>query len=83
MIVIGPNTLVFLCDRSGIAARPWIEAGYSAVCVDAALQPGESFRDGIRFIGADVRTCGGVRGRPVGVFAFPPCTHLTNIKNQY
>lgn len=79
MIVLDRSWVVSLCDRSGIAARPWVEAGYRALCVDQALPAGEALRDGVLWVGADVRTLKGLRGSPLGVFAFPPCTHLANI----
>lgn len=71
--------MVFLCDRSGIAARPWVEAEYKAVCVDLALPPGVALRDGVWWVGADVRTMTTLRGCCLGLLAFPPCTHLASV----
>lgn len=79
MIQLDRETIVCLCDRSGIAARPWVEAGYRAVCVDVALERGVTVDRGVTWIGGDVRTLTTLRGSPLGVFAFPPCTHLANV----
>jgi hypothetical protein len=79
MLRVDRQTVVSLCDRSGVAVRPWVEAGYKAVCVDHALPAGEALRDGILWVGADVRTLRGLRGSPLGVFGWPPCTHFANI----
>jgi len=71
------DAVVFLCDRSGIAARPFVEAGIPCVCVDAS-SASETFPPGVAFVRADVR-CVGFVGRPWGVVAFPPCTHLAGV----
>ena len=64
-----------LCDRTGNMARAWAEAGYRCLCVDIQHQ-GISRRDGITFIGADVRFWLPPPRRYEIVFAFPPCTDL-------
>lgn len=79
VIQVDRNTVVSLCDKSGIALRPWVEAGYRAVCVDVSLPPGEELRDGVWWVGGDVRSLNVLRGSPFGVFAFPPCTHLASV----
>lgn len=72
------QTVLSLFDFTGNAVRPWAEAGYRCLCVDVQHPIGETERDGITFIGADVR-----RYRPpyrldyAMVFAWPPCTHLS------
>lgn len=54
--------------------RPWAKAGYRCWCVDIQHE-GDTVRDGIRYIGADVRTF--LPPKNIGIcFAFPPCTHL-------
>jgi hypothetical protein len=46
--------MVSLFDKTGAMARPWVDAGYRAICVD--LQHcGETERDGIRFIEANMK----------------------------
>ena len=71
--------MVSLFDKTGAMARPWVDAGYQAICVD--LQHcGETERNGIRFVEADMKKW--VPPRQVVedgvafVAAFPPCDHL-------
>lgn len=73
------NTVVALCDRSGISLRPWREVGFRCVLVDVSFRPGLSYHDGMTRVGCDVRTLSMVRGRPLGVFCFPPCDHLAGV----
>lgn len=68
--------VVSLCDRTGNAVRPWIEAGYQAVTVD--MQPAVD-EPGRFHIIADVMALGAGFARqfaPAIVLAFPPCTNL-------
>lgn len=64
-----------LFDESAVMVRPWVEAGYEAICVDLAHE-GDSTRDGVRFIGADIRRFIPPLRRYAAIFAFPPCTDL-------
>ena len=71
-------TLLSLFDRSGVFARPWVEAGYTAICVDIGAENrsegnchyvqadllDESFQRILSMLKVDF------------VAAFPPCTHL-------
>lgn len=54
--------------------RPWVDAGWECWCVDIQHE-GNAVRDGIRFIGADVRRFLPPKSTAI-VFAFPPCTNL-------
>lgn len=63
-----------LCDRTGNMVRPWADAGHECWCVDIQHR-GIEVRDGIRFIGCDVRRF--LPPRDIRIcFAFPPCTNL-------
>lgn len=62
-----------LCDRTGNMVRPWLEAGFRAVTVD--LQPEANPHPRREHIVADIMSWSPT-GKPVAVFAFPPCTHL-------
>lgn len=68
---------VGLYERSGIMARPWVEAGYEALCVDIKNTPG--YRGGIHYSNADLRD-GFVFPIPVDEVAFlasfSPCTDV-------
>jgi hypothetical protein len=57
--------------------RPWANAGFECFCVDAKHAAGEERRDGITWIGADVRDWLPPPRRYAIVFAAPPCTNLT------
>lgn len=64
-----------LCEKTGIMARPWVEAGHQAVCVDLNAQ--EGFRDGVSYIRADIRTWTPPEDEDwLFCAAFPPCTDL-------
>ena len=80
------NAAIFLCNRSGIMAQPWAEAGFECWCVDlqhsirrdAAKPHGRGI---LRFAWGDVRSWrlpGELRGRVAFAFAEPPCTHLSS-----
>lgn len=70
----------FLCDLSGVMARPWAQAGYTCVCVDVqhSIRRPET-ASGITYQWGDVRTWVPPQefaGRIGFVAAFPPCTHV-------
>lgn len=72
---------IFLCDRTGIMARPWAEAGVECWCIDIQHSIRNTKRVGnIVYQWGDVRTwCPPleIRNRIVFVAAFPICTHTT------
>lgn len=76
------DVAIFLCDRTGIMARPWAEAGYECYCIDIQ----HSIRrprtvDNVTYIWGDVRNwspLGSVASRIAFLFAFPPCTHVSS-----
>lgn len=78
------QTVLSLCDRTGVMMQPWREAGYECVLVDVQhphrVQRGA---DGIWRIGWDVREFDASSYSLAIVFAFPPCTHLANSGNRY
>ena len=65
-----------LCDYTGNMVKPWAEAGYECICVDIRHEPGERKKNGITFVGADIRDWLPPRLDYEIVFAFPPCTNL-------
>lgn len=68
---------VFLCDRTGIMAEPWAEAGIDCYCVDIQHSIRADRIEGhIHFVWGDVRTWRPPEGTKV-IFgaAFTPCTH--------
>ncbi|HYE96496.1 MAG TPA: hypothetical protein VD962_09835 [Rubricoccaceae bacterium] len=76
---------IFLYSRTGNAARPWAEAGYECLCVDAAhsIRAGDAGRveevgDGLlRFVWGDARSWTPPEGRrPLFVGVESPCTDL-------
>lgn len=73
---------VFLCDRTGVAARPWAEAGFLCYCVDTQHSIRRDRVEGnIRYVWGDVRSwCPPpeIRGRIVFGAGFPPCTDVTS-----
>ncbi|GHA15475.1 hypothetical protein GCM10007989_07810 [Devosia pacifica] len=70
---------IFLCDRTGVAAEPWAEAGIECFCVDVQHSIRRPRREGsINFVWGDVRSWTPPQGyRPVFVGAWPPCTHVS------
>lgn len=70
---------IFLCDETGIMARPWAEAGYECWCVDIQHSiRRERIEGNIHFAWGDARTWTPPAGRRIAfVAAFPPCTHVT------
>jgi len=73
---VGPIA-VFLCDYTGIMARPWAAAGIECYCVDIQHSIRNDRVDGnTRFVWGDVRTWRPPEGREICfVAAFPFCTH--------
>lgn len=69
---------IFLCDKTGIAARPWADAGIECWCVDIDHSIRRDRREGnINFVWGDVRSWRPPTGRKIiFVGAFPPCTHV-------
>jgi hypothetical protein len=70
-----------LCDRTGTMVKPWAAAGCDCFCVDLQHPPGMSLPgdETVFHIGADIHQWDGwghLPGKPVIVFAFPPCTDL-------
>lgn len=74
------DIILCLYDLTGNMARPWVEAGYTAVLVDLQHPAGITESDGVIRIGADIRN-GWLPPREMidriaFVAAFPPCDHL-------
>lgn len=75
------GTAIFLCDLTGIAAKPWVEAGYRAVLVDPQ-HPETSIDGPIERISATIldampRLSQIIRTENVViVIGFPPCTDV-------
>lgn len=72
--------VVSLCDKSGVAVKPWAEAGYTCYCVDVQHSIRKERVEGnIHYVWGDVRTWSPpahVAGNIAMVMAFPPCTHV-------
>jgi len=74
--------VVSLFDFSGIACRPWAEAGYKCVALDIQHDiPTIHTRDekNLHYRYADLKALNGLAGwcsKPIIVMAWPPCTHL-------
>lgn len=79
------GSALFLCDLSGIAAKPWAEAGYECWCIDIqhSIRRRRTVRHGaglIHFAWGDVRNFMppadlDLRGLAFGA-AMTPCTHV-------
>ncbi|MGP5395986.1 hypothetical protein [Arthrobacter rhombi] len=75
------KTVISLCDLTGNMARPWTEAGYSALLVDpqhgttrtegAITKLAETVEGAMPIIGDLIRA-----GSVAAVFGFPPCTDM-------
>lgn len=84
------DVAVFLCDRSGVMAEPWAEAGYECWCIDLQHSIRRSHAGRLRFergAGSITFQWGDVRtwvppyaivGRIAFLAAFPPCTHVAS-----
>lgn len=74
------DAAVFLCDRSGVMAEPWAQAGYECMCIDlqhSIRRPRTVGRT--TFMWGDVRTWvppHSLVERIAFLAAFPPCTHV-------
>lgn len=70
--------MISLCDRTGVMAMPWAQAGYECYCVDVAHSIRSARQaDGIRYVWGDVRSWVPPAGIEIAfVAAFPPCTHV-------
>lgn len=71
---------LFLYDYTGNIARPWLDAGYTAVIVDMQHPHGVTQEGSLIKVGADIRN-GWMPPREMidriaFVAAFPPCDHL-------
>lgn len=75
---------IFLCDKTGVAAQPWAEAGVECFCVDVQHSIRRDRREGnIHFVWGDARSWIPPIGyRPVFVGAWPPCTHVSVSGNR-
>lgn len=69
---------IFFCDRSGVMARPWAEAGYECWCIDTAHSIRRPrFEGGIHYVWGDARSFRRPTNLPIAFFAaFPPCTDV-------
>lgn len=75
---------IFLCDITGVMARPWIEAGYSAILIDPQHPEGVTAEGAVLKVGHiidhpktwEVLRAAIQSGRVVFVAGFPPCTDL-------
>lgn len=72
------DVCIFLCDRSGVAARPWAGAGYECWCVDLQHSIRRERVDGlIHYVWGDVRSWLPPYGRRIAFMGcFPPCTDV-------
>ena len=75
------SMVIFLCDKSGIAARPWAAAGYQCYCVDIQHSIRKDRTEvigagSIHFVWGDVRSWVPPPGSIEFIGCFPPCTHL-------
>ena len=78
------NIAIFLCDITGVMAKPWVEAGYEAILVDPQHPEGVNVDGLVTRVGhvidhpatwhvllSSIQT-----GRVAFVAGFPPCTDL-------
>lgn len=71
------RVVLSLCDRSAVMVRPWLKAGYTAVCVDLQHKSGwNQVEERLWLVGSDVRLFLPPRAEYAAAFAFPPCTNL-------
>jgi hypothetical protein len=84
-----PEFVISLYDYTGVAARPWAEAGFKCVCFDIqhsrVLPQAETFQGGgsISYINADLHDretlseiATAYRDRTAFIMAFPVCTDM-------
>ena len=83
---------IFLFDATGIMAEPWLNAGYECWIVDikhpTAYDKGRVTRnENLVKVHADLRLSWmpprNIVERVKFLFAFPPCTHLSNSGNKH
>jgi hypothetical protein len=72
------DAAIFLCDVTGIAARPWAEAGIRCYCVDIQHSiRADRIEGNIHYVWGDVRSWAPPSGiRPVFGVSFTDCTHV-------
>lgn len=78
------NIAIFLCDITGVMAKPWVEAGYEAILVDPQHPDGVTVEGLVTKVGHIIDhavTWSVLRkaiqtGRVAFVAGFPPCTDL-------
>jgi len=72
------NTVISLCDKTGVMVQPWAMAGYPCMCLDLQHSIRQNKREGnIIYRWADVRSLTPYDlPDPLIIFAAPPCTHL-------
>jgi hypothetical protein len=75
---------IFLCDLTGVMAKPWVEAGYEAILIDPQHPEGVHVEGAITKVGRIIDHPESWRvirdavatGRVEFVAGFPPCTDL-------
>ncbi len=68
---------IFLCDRTGTAAKPWADAGYECWCVDIQHSIRRERVEGlIHYVWGDVRSWLPPARQIAFMGCFPPCTHV-------
>lgn len=74
------DIILCLYDLTGNMAKPWIEAGYTAVIIDTQHKDGVKQEGSVIKVGADIRNGWmpprDMMDRIAFVAAFPPCDHL-------
>lgn len=74
------DIVLCLYDLTGNMAKPWVDAGYTAVIVDMQHKPGAKQEGSVIKVGADIRNGWmpprDMMERIAFVAAFPPCDHL-------
>jgi len=78
------NIAIFLCDLTGVMAKPWVEAGYHAILIDPQHPAGIHTDGSITRVGQIIDHPESWRvirqavmsGRVAFVAGFPPCTDL-------
>lgn len=84
--IVEKNIAIFLCDITGVMARPWLDAGYTCILVDPQHPSGVTYeRDGrlvkVGHVIDHPETWSVLRehihgGRVAFCAGFPPCTDL-------